>query len=179
MIKEDLTNRRFGLLLVIREADRIGGQAAWLCKCDCERETIVRQAFLKNGNTRSCGCLRRKAKGGCISDPKLKIDEVRNMLKNGTSQQDIAKKFGVTRAAVNNLIRKKMIYDHSLRQIKEVCACVDALVRKRDSEEYMWEDAITELGLHPEMGVVVLAILFAKEGMQSGDVCRQVQSFLQ
>lgn len=29
----------------------------YLCKCSCGNETIVRSSYLRNGNTKSCGCL--------------------------------------------------------------------------------------------------------------------------
>ena len=30
--------------------------AQWLCKCQCGTEIVTRGAYLKNGNTKSCGC---------------------------------------------------------------------------------------------------------------------------
>ena len=30
----------------------------WICRCDCGKETLVREAALKCGNSRSCGCAR-------------------------------------------------------------------------------------------------------------------------
>lgn len=29
------------------------------CECDCGKETIVRSTFLRNGHTKSCGCLKK------------------------------------------------------------------------------------------------------------------------
>ena len=58
----DLTGKRFGRLSVIkREANSKGGQARWLCKCDCGNETVVRSSELRREGvrkgTKSCGCL--------------------------------------------------------------------------------------------------------------------------
>lgn len=57
---ENLTNRRFGKLLVIRRDfspyKGTSTHARWLCKCDCGNETIVISASLKCGDTTSCGC---------------------------------------------------------------------------------------------------------------------------
>lgn len=38
----------------------------YLCKCDCGKETIVEKPSLRNGNTKSCGCLdlEKKTKHG-------------------------------------------------------------------------------------------------------------------
>lgn len=57
----DLSNKRFGKLLVIRRVeDNIlpSGlkEPMWLCDCDCGNITIVRGAFLRTGHTISCGC---------------------------------------------------------------------------------------------------------------------------
>ena len=49
---------RYHRLLVVEETNsRWNGCRVWLCKCDCGAERIVRQASLRNGNTKSCGCL--------------------------------------------------------------------------------------------------------------------------
>ena len=49
-------------LTVIEEAEphiTAGGnkQVQWKCKCDCGKEIIVKGSSLRNGNTKSCGCL--------------------------------------------------------------------------------------------------------------------------
>jgi hypothetical protein len=54
----DMTGRRFGRLTVLEQAGELNEQAAWRCRCDCGKETIVHGQFLRNGNTASCGCLR-------------------------------------------------------------------------------------------------------------------------
>lgn len=62
----DLTGQRFGRLTVIKQApsyitdDRVYRLTRWYCKCDCGKETIVHGINLKNGKTKSCGCLRRE-----------------------------------------------------------------------------------------------------------------------
>lgn len=56
-MKKDETNKRYGRLLVIRDAGSQNKQALWLCKCDCGRETTVRGYSLRCGDTKSCGCL--------------------------------------------------------------------------------------------------------------------------
>lgn len=53
----DLTGQRFGRLLVLRRAENIGRQTAWLCKCDCGNEKAVPYWNLVSGQTKSCGCL--------------------------------------------------------------------------------------------------------------------------
>ena len=55
----DLTGQRFGRLVVIERAENNSqGHARWLCRCDCGKMKIANRADLKNGQTKSCGCLR-------------------------------------------------------------------------------------------------------------------------
>lgn len=56
----DLTGRRFGRLVVVRRAIAPRRAVAWECACDCGTTAIVVGADLRDGNTRSCGCLRRE-----------------------------------------------------------------------------------------------------------------------
>ena len=59
--REDLTGRRFGDLLVLGQSDeRIRGEFAWRCLCTCGKETVVRGASLRHGETKSCGCLKKR-----------------------------------------------------------------------------------------------------------------------
>lgn len=55
----DLTGQRFGVLTVLEPADNISGKTAWSCLCDCGTECIVKTKYLRNGKTRSCGCLEK------------------------------------------------------------------------------------------------------------------------
>lgn len=58
---KDLTGKRFGKLVVIkRSGSDKHKNATWLCRCDCGNETIVSGIYLRQGETRSCGCLQRK-----------------------------------------------------------------------------------------------------------------------
>jgi len=57
----NLTGQRFGRLIVLKFAGRNKfSQTRWLCKCDCGMENIVSSVNLRNGNTKSCGCLRNE-----------------------------------------------------------------------------------------------------------------------
>lgn len=60
--KLDLTGKRFGRLTVVREhPERRGGVVCWVCRCECDNETIVLRGNLLKGVSRSCGCLKREA----------------------------------------------------------------------------------------------------------------------
>ena len=61
MVKDE-TGKRYGRLTVIRRYEKDGkrGQALWVCRCDCGNEKIARGYNLRNGDTKSCGCLREE-----------------------------------------------------------------------------------------------------------------------
>ena len=77
----DLTGQKHGKLTVIRRngisKDRY---IKWLCQCECGKQTIVRGESLKNGNTKSCGCLQKEL---------LKLNP--NSLKHGQSSDGISR----------------------------------------------------------------------------------------
>ncbi len=54
--KLELTGQRYGRLVVLRQAENIGKRTAWLCRCDCGNEVVVRTNRLRSGHTTSCGC---------------------------------------------------------------------------------------------------------------------------
>jgi hypothetical protein len=55
------TGERFGRLTIVRATDRRYQRAIlYDCLCDCGNTVYVRIALLRNGNTKSCGCLQRE-----------------------------------------------------------------------------------------------------------------------
>jgi len=59
--KNDLTNTRFGRLVVLRrERSDKHRRILWRCLCDCGKESIVIGSHLKTGHTQSCGCLMKE-----------------------------------------------------------------------------------------------------------------------
>ena len=58
---KDITGQRFGRLVAIRRTDKQKNESViWECKCDCGNVVEVRSTTLRNGNTKSCGCLHRE-----------------------------------------------------------------------------------------------------------------------
>ena len=55
----NLTGHRYGRLTPLR-CFREALRTIWVCRCDCGEDTQVRQGYLRNGTTRSCGCLQRE-----------------------------------------------------------------------------------------------------------------------
>lgn len=56
----DLTGQRFDRLVVQRRDGAKNGFAAWDCACDCGGRITTIGRSLRNGDTRSCGCLHRE-----------------------------------------------------------------------------------------------------------------------
>ena len=84
----DLTGQRFGKLTVVSRAEDCVTKSgkklvAWLCKCDCGKKCVVRSTNLKNGITKSCGC---------IAD---KIRRTKRDTPNRNAEDFIGKVFGV------------------------------------------------------------------------------------
>lgn len=57
----DVTGRRFGFLIAIEPAGKNKyNRQLWRCKCDCGNEKVTTWDGLRDGTTKSCGCLHRK-----------------------------------------------------------------------------------------------------------------------
>ena len=65
---EDLIGCKFGRLTVVEyipPKERKTRSFAWVCKCDCgnDKRVITSSTKLKNGDTKSCGCLKAERMG--------------------------------------------------------------------------------------------------------------------
>ena len=54
-----LTGKKFQRLLVLDNYYRKNNRTYWTCQCDCGNIIDVYAGHLKNGHTKSCGCLKR------------------------------------------------------------------------------------------------------------------------
>lgn len=56
----DMTNERYGRLVVLKRADHNtnSNKPLWVCKCDCGNIIETTRRRLVNGMTKSCGCYR-------------------------------------------------------------------------------------------------------------------------
>lgn len=59
-VKSELTGARYGRLLVLGISEKRKKYTKWNCQCDCGKVKAVIDYNLKNGHTKSCGCLRRE-----------------------------------------------------------------------------------------------------------------------
>ena len=61
MLKIDMTNKRFGRLVVIEQSEYIKpGRPRWLCRCDCGNKAVYDGSILRSGDAVSCGCLKKE-----------------------------------------------------------------------------------------------------------------------
>jgi len=60
MVKLDITNQKFGRLIAEYCTDRKdnNGNYFWRCRCDCGNYVDVVTFRLRNGHTKSCGCIK-------------------------------------------------------------------------------------------------------------------------
>lgn len=57
----ELTGQKFGRLTVIcKDEERSKGKSYWICQCDCGNIKSISGANLRNGATKSCGCLNKE-----------------------------------------------------------------------------------------------------------------------
>lgn len=57
MRKLDLTGKTFNRLTVIKEVTNSKKDTYWLCQCSCGKFVEIKGTAIKNGTTKSCGCL--------------------------------------------------------------------------------------------------------------------------
>ena len=55
----DITGQKFNKLYVVRLVFK-KKKTKYLCLCDCGKEMIIDSSNLKNGHTKSCGCLNKE-----------------------------------------------------------------------------------------------------------------------
>ncbi len=64
----DLTGQTYGRLTVVAQNGILKKQRAWRCMCACGEEITVPGAYLRTGDTTSCGCkLRAHQREGCVT----------------------------------------------------------------------------------------------------------------
>ena len=102
--KLDLTGQRFGRLTVLAPAENIGSRTAWLCRCGCGKQTVVKTQYLRDGRTISCGCARDEGisltyiDGTCVE--MLRAKTVRRNNTSGVPGVDWYKRKNTWRAAI-------------------------------------------------------------------------------
>lgn len=63
----EMAGLKFGLLDVVSYASTIKKKAFWNCRCACGTSVTVVGADLRNGHTRSCGCILREKRPDLVT----------------------------------------------------------------------------------------------------------------
>jgi hypothetical protein len=72
MFKNDLKGQRFGRLVAIEFCgNNKHGCSMWLCKCDCGNIKQYNSAYLRSGDTKSCGCYLKDKVSGMFSTHRM------------------------------------------------------------------------------------------------------------
>ena len=107
----DITGQKFGKLTVIDCAGKLDGRRYyWNCQCECGNTTCVIGTYLRNGNTKSCGCGRY--------DGFKKYNQEQSEI----NKIQIGTKFGKL-TVIEDLGFRKQIEGHNRRWYKCQCDC--------------------------------------------------------
>lgn len=101
--RESLIGHRFGKLTVTEYAGKERGMHRWKCKCDCGGEAVVGQSLLKNGKTKSCGCLKESTR---LSNLKLSEGTSVSLLEAGKRRKIKSNTSGYTGVYKNKKLGK-------------------------------------------------------------------------
>jgi hypothetical protein len=103
---ENISNQVFNKLTAIKPIFRYKREWVWECKCKCGRKTKVRISKLKNGYTKSCGCLKK---------PKTKYGKEH---KQWSGFGDISKSF--YSRIKNSALQRNIIFQISIEYLWEL-----------------------------------------------------------
>ncbi|WP_097026146.1 hypothetical protein [Clostridium peptidivorans] len=56
----NIIGKKYGYWTVIKRSKNINGRSTWVCECKCGNRKIVKLHDLRNGRSKSCGCLRKE-----------------------------------------------------------------------------------------------------------------------
>ena len=142
----DLTGQRFGSLTVLRPAENIRDRTAWVCRCDCGRETVVRTSCLRRGHTKSCGCTGgpQHARQGLtfVDGTCVEVLKSKKVRKNNTSGVP-----GVTWICRDQLWRATIFFKGKSYYLGGYRNLEDAVKARKEAEEDLHDNFFREYAL--------------------------------
>jgi hypothetical protein len=66
-----IIGKRYGRLIVLENIGVIKGRRFFKCLCDCGKTSNVSYAYLRRGNTKSCGCLKKETTIKALKERRL------------------------------------------------------------------------------------------------------------
>lgn len=129
--KIDLTGQRYGKLTVLHPAENIGNRTAWVCRCDCGKEVVVKTCHLRSGHTTSCGCISALSSLTYIDGTCVEMLRAKTVRRNNTSGVP-----GVDWRASKKLWRASICFKGKRYYLGSYARFEDAVkARKRGEEE--------------------------------------------
>ena len=106
----DITNQKFGKLKVIK---RFGGNdkygnVLWYCECDCGGSKVASAQNLKNGSTKSCGCLFSETMKNMQTSDVTNINRIIKNYREGAKRRNF--EWNLTFEQVKDIIEKPCAY---------------------------------------------------------------------
>jgi len=86
-------DNQYGRLTILQQVGYKHKAAMWLCHCTCGNEVIIRGSSLRDGSTKSCGCLRNERtkaynKTRKLSNKVATLNRLITILKHSAKQRD-------------------------------------------------------------------------------------------
>lgn len=143
----DLSGKKFERLTVLGFSGLDQNKnALWLCKCDCRKEVIILGASLRNGRTKSCGCLKlemnaadmpNRRKNDLVEKTSLSKIKSSNKQKNNTSGHKGVSRYSQLDKWVSNIsINGKRVYLGLFDDLEE------AINARKTAEEFYFKPII-------------------------------------
>ncbi|MCI9146838.1 MAG: hypothetical protein HFG73_01025 [Hungatella sp.] len=143
--KLNLAGQIFGKLTVLEPAGNIGTKTAWLCRCQCGKELVVKTCYLRNGHVVSCGCAQSESRrcglasltyvdGTCVE--MLRARTIRRNNTSGVPGVDWRPSKGTWRASI--CFKGKRYYLGSFRRFE------DAVEARKHAEQEMHDGFLSE-----------------------------------
>ena len=168
--KLDLTGQQFGKLTVLHPAENIGRRTAWVCRCSCGNETVVKTVHLRNGHVTSCGCV-----GGGEGDTSIgrrlnyvdgtcvEMLRAKTVRKNNTSGVP-----GVDWLAVRNRWRASICFKGRRYYLGRYQRFEDAVRARKAAEARLHDSFLEEFDLTHPQAALPFAPLPDRQGALSG-----------
>lgn len=105
----DLSGKIFGKLTVINRAENFGRKTAWFCNCDCGSKNIrIRGENLKEGRTKSCGCILKDSSNSVSNKPVIQIEKENGKIINVFNSIVTASRMtNISKAIIHHFLRGK------------------------------------------------------------------------
>ena len=150
--KVDLTGQRFGKLTVLQPADNVDGRTAWLCRCDCGKETVIRTNRLRSGHTTSCGCVAPASGAGIRGLTYIDVTCVEMLRAKTVRRNNTSGVPGVDWLASKQRWRAAICFKGKRHYLGSYARFEDAVKARKQAEENLHDKFMREFAGRREQG---------------------------